>query len=103
MVYVQTCTVFDCPTAAEQIWCSHAGDRQWVVEWLVCPDHLVRLEAGEAWAPDYQTAPTWRRWIVMGSDLVQEVTPAERWRLDDQRRPRQAFDVIAAPPPALAP
>jgi hypothetical protein len=102
MVLVQTCMVFGCASVAGEAWCSHSGDRQWIVEWVVCPDHWARLDAGEKRAPDYQTAPTWRRWIIMGSDLVQEVTPADRWRRDERRRRPPHFEVVATSA-ALAP
>jgi hypothetical protein len=64
------CTVLNCSARADHVWAAHSVDRHWAVDWRVCPSHLARLLAEESWAPDYGSAPAWRRSILMGDDLA---------------------------------
>jgi hypothetical protein len=74
----QRCMVLNCPGVAAHTWCSQAINRQSIVKWYVCVDHCAQLFAGHGWALDYERAPYWQRWILMGDDLPSAVSPTRR-------------------------
>ena len=86
MTDAEICMVLNCTARADEVWCSHSGHRGWIVEWNVCPHHCAALVAGERWAPEYETVPRWRRWLLMGEALESEVTAERRWIRDQAGR-----------------
>ena len=101
------CLVLACKASADQVWTETTvtTDLHQVVTWPVCREHYLRLTAGEAWEAMSGGPRSFRRWLLMGTQLDTWPRPVSGWRSRlPEREPSQRSSVEPAPPaPDLKP